>query len=51
MIKTREQFEERLRKLRDYIKEHNTGLYREGYVDAIKTVLEVIEDEGGCFRE
>ena len=43
MIKTKKQFEERLKEL---ISGKNIS-----YIEAINDVLELIENEGGCFKE
>jgi len=50
MIKTRKQFEERLKKLRkDVISFYISHAI--GYREAIDDVLKLIEDEGECFKE
>lgn len=51
MIKTRKQFEERLKKLREESSAYSSRAYRGGFVSAINRILEIIEDEGGCFKE
>lgn len=51
MIKTREQFEERLKKLKEKYKGEVPLSYVVGYTIAIDDVLKLIEDEGGCFEK
>ena len=51
MIKTREEFEARLKELKEDIKVYQGVSYISGYYRAIKDVLRMIEDEGGCFKK
>ena len=52
MIKTRKQFEERLKELKEEaILRYSSVTFLRGYGVAIDDVLKIIEGEGGCFKE